>query len=45
MHLKKCMETGSDLFGRKVNKKKVGKNFFPKDLLKLMEENSTFYFS
>ena len=45
MHLKKCMETGADLFGRKVNKKKVGKNFFPKDLLKLMEENSTFYFS
>ena len=44
-HLKKCIETGSDLFGRKVEKKKVGKDFFPKDLLELMEENPTFYFS
>ena len=44
-HLKKCMQTGSDLFNRKVNKKKVDKNFFPKDLLKLMEENSDFYFN
>ena len=44
-HLKKCIETGSDLFDRKVEKKKVGKDFFPKDLLKLMEENPTFYFS
>ena len=44
-HLKKCIETGSDLFNRKINKKKIGKNFFPQDLLKLMEENSNFYFS
>ena len=44
-HLKKCIETGSDLFDRNVKKKKVDKNFFPKDLLKLIEENSTFYFS
>ena len=44
-HLKKCIETGSDLFDRKVEKKKVDKGFFPKDLLKLMEENPTFYFS
>ena len=44
-HLKKCIETGSDLFDRKVDKKKVDKDFFPKDLLKLMEENPTFYFS
>ena len=44
-HLKKCTETGSDLFDRKVEKKKVDKGFFPKDLLKLMEENPTFYFS
>ena len=43
-HLKKCMETGTDLFDRKIRKKKVDKNFFPKDLLKLMEENPTFYF-
>ncbi len=45
VHIKKCIETGADLFDRNVKKKKVDKNFFPKDLLKLMEENSTFYFS
>ncbi len=44
-HLKKCMETGADLFNRKVKKKKVERNFFPKDLLKLMEENPNFYFN
>ena len=43
-HLKKCIQTGADLFNRKTNKKKVSKDFFPKDLLKLMEENSDFYF-
>ena len=43
-HLQKCIETGSDIFDRKVKKKKIDKNFFPQDLLKLMEENSTFYF-
>ena len=44
-HVRKCIQTGSDLFNRKVKKKKVDKNFFPKDLLKLMEENPNFYFS
>ena len=44
-HLTKCIETGTDLFGRKVNKKKVDKDFFPEDLLKLMEENPDFYFN
>ena len=43
-HLKKCMETGSDLFKRQSNKKKIDENFFPDDLLKLMKENQTFYF-
>ena len=43
-HINKCIKTGSDLFYREVNKKKVNKSFFPKDLLKLMEENPTFYF-
>jgi beta-1,4-mannosyl-glycoprotein beta-1,4-N-acetylglucosaminyltransferase len=43
-HLKACIETGSDIFGRQVKKRKIDKNFFPNDLLKLMEENSTFYF-
>ena len=43
-HINKCIETGSDLFYREFNKKKVNKSFFPKDLLKLMEENPTFYF-
>ena len=44
-HLKKCIQTGGDLFNRKVKKRRVDKNFFPKDLLKLMEENSDFYFN
>jgi beta-1,4-mannosyl-glycoprotein beta-1,4-N-acetylglucosaminyltransferase len=43
-HFKRCVETGEDLFNRKVNKKRVNKNFFPNDLLKLMEENLNFYF-
>jgi len=43
-HLKTCIETGKDIFGRQVKKRKIDKNFFPEDLLKLMEENSTFYF-
>ena len=43
-HLQKCIEIGSDIFDRKVEKKKIDKIFFPQDLLKLMEENSTFYF-
>ena len=33
-----------DLFHRKVKSKKVEKNFFPEDLLKLMEKNPAFYF-
>ena len=44
-YLKQCMETGADLFDRKIKKKKVAKNFFPKELLKLMEENPIFYFN
>ena len=44
-HLQKCIETGSDIFDRKVKKKKIDKNFFPKELLKLMEKNPAFYFS
>ena len=43
-HIKKCTKEGSDLFHRKIKKKKIEKSFFPKDLLKLMELNSTFYF-
>ena len=39
-----CQKTGKDLFHRKVQVKKVDKNFFPKDLLKLMEENPVYYF-
>ena len=44
-HLKKCIQTGEDLFNRKAKKRRVSKNFFPEDLLKLMEENSDFYFN
>ena len=43
-HIANCQRTGADLFHRKVESKKVEKNFFPEDLLKLMEENPTFYF-
>ena len=43
-HIKKCIETGSDLFHRKVKSKKIDKNFFPNDLLKLLEQNPNFYF-
>jgi len=43
-HIINCKKTGEDLFHRKVEKKKVNKNFFPKDLLILMEENPKFYF-
>jgi len=43
-HIMSCQKTGSDLFHRKVKKKKVEKNFFPRDLLELMEQNPTFYF-
>ena len=44
-HIKECIETGEDLFGRKIKKKKkIEKNFFPRDLLKLMEQNPKFYF-
>ena len=43
-HIMNCQQTGADLFHRKVQSKKIEKNFFPKDLLELMEQNPTFYF-
>ena len=43
-HIKNCQKTGDDLFKRNVRTKKIDKNFFPKDLLKLMEKNPSFYF-
>ena len=43
-HIMNCQQTGADLFHRKVQTKKINKNFFPKDLLELMEQNLTFYF-
>ena len=43
-HIKNCQKTGVDLFHRKVKTKKIEKNFFPKDLLELMEQNPIFYF-
>ena len=43
-HIENCKKTGSDLFKRNIKTKKIKKSFFPKDLLKLMEENPTFYF-
>ena len=43
-HIANCQRTGADLFHRKVKSKKVEKNFFPEDLLKLMDKNPIFYF-
>ena len=43
-HIINCQKTGADLFQRKIPTKKVDKFFFPKDLLKLMEENPSYYF-
>ena len=43
-HIAECQRNGTDLFRRKVKSRKVEKKFFPKDLLKLMEENSVYYF-
>ena len=46
-HIKKCLETGSDLFKRNIKiakSQKVDKNFFPKDLLELMNKDQNFYF-
>ena len=43
-HIIDCQKNGKDLFYRKIKKKQIKKNFFPKDLLKLMEEKSLFYF-
>ena len=41
-HIANCQRTGADLFYRKVKSRKVEKNFFPKNLLELMEQNPTF---
>ena len=43
-HIMNCQKTGADLFHRNIQKKKVEKFFFPKDLLELMEQNPNFYF-
>ncbi len=43
-HINNCLKTGDDLFYRSVKSQKIRKNFFPKDLLNLMEENPIFYF-
>ena len=43
-HIINCQKTGSDLFRKGVKTRKIDKNFFPEDLLKLMEENPIFYF-
>ena len=43
-HILNCQKKGIDLFHRNVKSKKVEKNFFPKDLLALMEKNKTFFF-
>ena len=44
-HIKNCKEKGADLFHRNIKKEKISKDFFPRDLLGLMEKNSKFYFN
>ena len=43
-HIINCQKTGEDLFYRNIESKKIDKNFFPKDLLDLMNQNPKFYF-
>ena len=43
-HIINCQRTGTDLFYRNVKSRKINKNFFPRDLLSLMEQNPIFYF-
>jgi len=43
-HIINCQKTGKDLFHREIHSKRIDKTFFPKDLLILMEENSSYYF-
>jgi len=43
-HINNCRKTGADLFQKNIRTKKIDKKFFPRDLLKLMEENPAFYF-
>ena len=43
-HIINCQKTGEDLFRKNVKTKKINKDFFPEDLLVLMEEKPKFYF-
>ena len=43
-HIVECFENGSDLFHREIKKRKIKKNFFPINLLKLMDTNPNYYF-
>ena len=43
-HIINCQKTGADLFQRNVKSKKIDKNFFPRDLLDLIQKNPKFYF-
>ena len=43
-HINNCIKNGTDLFKRNVKKKKIQKNFFPEDLLSIMEINKSFFF-
>ena len=45
LHIKNCKEKGLDRFEGNIKKKKIDKDFFPKDLLEFMQENIDFYFN
>ena len=44
-HINNCIKNGTDLFNRNIKKKKIQKNFFPENLLLLMENNKNFFFN
>ena len=43
-HIELCTSFGGDFFKRGKKRKKVDKSFFPRDLLKLLNDNEKFYF-
>jgi beta-1,4-mannosyl-glycoprotein beta-1,4-N-acetylglucosaminyltransferase len=43
-HIINCQKTGADLFKKNTKTQKINKNFFPEDLLKLMNRYPDFYF-
>ena len=43
-HIELCTSLGGDFFKRGKKRKRIDKTFFPRDLLKLLNDNQKFYF-